>query len=70
MVLKLIGIKLDLPTILEAENKEIKDLVNTWSVVGRTHHVKTYFLYCCKVKERNIEQVQSKSNPNDLFFTT
>jgi hypothetical protein len=45
-IIESLGLKVKLPMILEVDNKGAKDLVNNWSVGGRTRHVevKQYFL--------------------------
>jgi hypothetical protein len=45
-ILKSLGLKVQLPMVLEMDNKGAVDLANSWSVGGRTHHVdvRMYFL--------------------------
>ena len=38
-VLESIGLKVELPMMLYVDNKGAKDLMNNWSVGGRTRHV-------------------------------
>ena len=52
-VLESMGLKVKLPMILRVDNKGAKDLLNNWSVGGRTRHieVKQYFIRDLKVDE-------------------
>jgi hypothetical protein len=45
-IIESLGLQVQLPMILEVENKCAVDLVTNYSVGGRTHHVETrqYFL--------------------------
>ena len=45
-LLKLMGSEVELPMVLEMDNKGAVDLANNWSVGGRTRHmdVRNYFL--------------------------
>jgi hypothetical protein len=59
-----------MPMVLQMDNKGAKDLINNWSVGGRTRHINVCYLFLCEAKERNmfkIEWISSKSNPSDLF---
>jgi hypothetical protein len=38
-VLQSIGLKVQLPMVLEVDNKGVMDLANNWSVGGCTHHI-------------------------------
>jgi hypothetical protein len=38
-VLESIGLQVELPMILRVDNRGVVDLVNNWSVTGRTHHI-------------------------------
>jgi hypothetical protein len=69
-VLALIKISVKMPMILRMDNKGAKDLINNWSVGGRTCHINVHYLFLHKAKERNmmkIEWILSQSNPSDLF---
>eukprot|EP00957_Ditylum_brightwellii_P042920 3249511-Ditylum_brightwellii.AAC.1 len=39
-VMNCMGLKVKLPIILYLDNKGAKDLINNWSVGGRTRHIK------------------------------
>jgi hypothetical protein len=41
-VLESIGLKVQLPMTLEADNKGVVDLANNWSVGGLTHHISVH----------------------------
>jgi hypothetical protein len=64
-VLNSMGLKVKLPMILEMDNKGALDLINNWSIGGRTRHieVKQYFLH--ELKEAKIIEVKWK-NSEDL----
>jgi hypothetical protein len=59
-----------LPMILEVDNKGAVDLVNTYSVGGRTHHVETRRFFLRQLKEENIIKViwtPDEMNSSDLY---
>jgi hypothetical protein len=69
-VLESIGLQVELPMILEVDNKGVFDLANNWSVGGRTRHttVRTNFLR--ELKEEGLLKVvwiPTESNSSDLF---
>jgi hypothetical protein len=69
-VLESIKISVKMPMILRMDNKGAKDLINNWSVGGRTCHIDVCYLFLRKAKERNmvkIEWISSQNNPSDLF---
>jgi hypothetical protein len=41
-VLESIGLKVQLPMVLEVDNKGVVDLANNWSVGGPTHHISVH----------------------------
>jgi hypothetical protein len=58
------------PMILQCNNKGAIDLVNSWSVAGRTRHVSTKIHFLRALKEEGIllmEHVPTKKNSADLF---
>ena len=64
------GLKVELPMIIEVDNKGAVDFCNNWSVAGRTRHieVKQYFLR--ELKEAGILKVKWKSGDDmtsDIF---
>jgi hypothetical protein len=44
-ILKSLGLKVQLPMVLEMDNKGAVDLANSWSVGGRTRHVDVQIMY-------------------------
>jgi hypothetical protein len=69
-VLESIKISVKMPMVLQMDNKGAKDLINSWSVGGRTCHIDVRYLFLREEKEKNMvktEWISSKSNPSDLF---
>ena len=71
-VLKLMGLKVKLPMLLEMDNKGAVDLANNWSVSGQTRHVdvRQCFLRELKIKESkimDIRWVKGSENDADMF---
>ena len=65
-----IGLKVELPMILESDNKGMVDLVNNHSVGGRTRHIETRQYFLRQLKEDNIIKVvwtPGKTNSSDIF---
>jgi hypothetical protein len=66
----LIGLKVKLPMKLEINNKGAVDLINSFSVGGRTHHinVKQCFLRELKeVKQLVVNWIPGSENSTDTF---
>jgi hypothetical protein len=69
-IVESMGLKVKLPLELFVDNKGVKDLINGWSVTGRTCHIKVRYFFLRKLKKEGIakvEWIKSNSNPNDLF---
>ena len=69
-VLNSLGLRVELPMILYVDNKGAKDLMNNWSVGGRTRHVEVRYHFLRELKERNIIRinwVSTHENCADLF---
>jgi len=69
-MIETLGMKVKLPMTLEVDNKGAKDLMDGWSVGGRTRHIDVRYFFLRELKEKGIakvEWVQSKNNPSDLF---
>jgi hypothetical protein len=65
-----VGLKVQLPMVLYVDNKGVKDLINGWSVGGRTRHIDVRYFFLRELKEKGIakvEWVRSNNNPSDLF---
>ena len=70
-VLESVGLQVELPMILHVvDNKGAKDLVNNWSVGGRTRHMDVRYHFLRKLKESNTVQIQwisTHDNCTDMF---
>jgi hypothetical protein len=69
-VLESVGLQVELPMILHVDNKGAKDLVNNWSVGGRTRHMDVRYHFLRELKEANIVRVQwvsTHENCTDMF---
>ena len=69
-LLKSMGLEVELPMVLEMDNKGAVDLANNWSVGGRTRHmdVRNYFLR--ELKDQGIiviRHVPGDENEADIF---
>ena len=53
-VLELIKISVQLPMVLQMDNKGAKDLINNSSVGGQTRHIDVCYLFLRKAKEKNM----------------
>jgi hypothetical protein len=69
-VLLSMGLKVQLPMILEIDNKGAKDLIDNWSVGGRLRHVEVKQFFLRELKEQGLLKVKwlcSESNTSDIF---
>jgi Reverse transcriptase (RNA-dependent DNA polymerase) len=69
-ILESVGVNVKLPMKLMIDNKGAKDLINNWSVGGRTRHIDVRYFFLREMKEKNIvkiEWIKSENNPSDLF---
>jgi hypothetical protein len=69
-IVESIGLKVKHPMIIQVDNKGTKDLMNNWSVGGRTRHIDIRYFYIRELKEQNllkIEWIPSGNNCSDLF---
>ena len=69
-IIKSIGLKVKLPMILDLDNKGAVDIVNNWSVAGRTKHIDTKQYFIRQLKEDGIIKVRwipEKINEADLY---
>ena len=65
-----IGLKVELPMILEMDNKGAVDLANNWSQEGRTKHMDIRYMWLRELKEKSLIRVNwlsGKENSADLF---
>ena len=69
-VLQSMGLEVEMPMILEVDNKGTVDLANNWSSAGRTRHICTKIAFLRELKEEGILLVKWTSNVNmssDVF---
>ena len=69
-VLESMGLQVELPMLLEMDNKGAVDLANGWSIGGRTRHVDVRQYYLRELKEQNILRVKhipGDKNETDIF---
>jgi hypothetical protein len=69
-VLESIGLKVELPMVLKVDNKGVVDLVNNWSVGGRTRHITTKVNFLRELKEEGVLRViwiPTETNSADMF---
>ena len=69
-LLESIGLSVELPMLLETDNKGVVDLANNWSVGGRTHHldVRNHFLHELKDEGlKVVKHVPGDENEADNF---
>ena len=53
-VLEMMGLQVELPMILEVDNKGTVDLANNWSISGQTRHVDVRQNFLRELKEDSI----------------
>jgi hypothetical protein len=56
-VIESLKLKVELPMILYVDNNGAKDLMNNWSVGGRTRHVDVRYHFLRELKEQNIIKI-------------
>jgi hypothetical protein len=69
-VLESIGLQVELPMILEVDNKGVVDLANNWSIGGRTRHITVRTNFLRELKEEGLLKVvwiPTERNSSDLF---
>ena len=67
---ELIGLKVELPMVLEMDNKGAVDHSNSWSVGGHMRHVGTKQVFLRELKEDGIllvKWISTDENEADLF---
>ena len=68
--LESLQLRVEKPMLLEIDNKGCVDLINTWSVAGRTRHVDCRKCFLRELKEENIMKfvwLKGKDNDSDIF---
>ena len=69
-ILESLGLKVELPMIIEVDNKGGKDYIDSWSVGGRMRHIQTKFHFLRELKEQGIiavKWISTDSNTADVF---
>jgi hypothetical protein len=69
-VLESLGLKVKVPMVLKVDNKGVVDLVNNWSVGGRTRHITTKANFLRELKEEGVLKViwiSTNYNSSDMF---
>jgi hypothetical protein len=69
-VIQSIGLKVKLPMVIECDNKGVVDLVNNWSVGGRTRHAAVKINFLRELTEQGILEARWISNTHvssDIF---
>jgi len=69
-ILTSIGLKVELPMILEVDNQGAVDMANGWSAGGRTKHMSVRYMWLRELKEKGLVKViwiAGKENTADLF---
>jgi hypothetical protein len=70
-LLESIRLRVHLPMIMEVDNKVTVDLVNSFSVGGRTRHIETRQYYLRELKEQGVISVIWKAgseNSSDMYM--
>ena len=69
-IIESIGLKVKLPMLLHVDNQGVREIVNNWSVGGRTRHVATKQMFLRELKEEGILRVvyeKTEDMPSDIF---
>jgi hypothetical protein len=69
-IVKSMGLKVELPMILEIDNKGMVDISNNWSAGGRTRHMNTRYYFLRELKEAGLMRVIWRSGydmPSDML---
>jgi hypothetical protein len=59
IVLESIGLQVEVPMVLKVDNRGVVDLVNNWSVTGRTRHIAVRINFLRELKEEGLIRVDS-----------
>ena len=69
-VLESIGLKVELPMIINTDNQGAVDLINGWSTTGGTKHMDVRIMFLRELKEQDVirvEWISTKDNEADIF---
>ena len=70
-MLTLMGLQVNLPMILEMDNKGAVDLANNWSIGGRTRHVDVMNYFLRELKDEGVLSIKHVSGEDygaDIFY--
>ena len=59
------GLKVNLPMILESDNQGAINIVNNWSSTGCTHHINCRLKFLREMKEANVIRVVWRAGENN-----
>ena len=68
--LESLGLEVELPMVLQMDNKGGVDIFNNWSIAGNTQAVSIRFAYIRELKEAGVLEIKwidGKDNTSDLF---
>ena len=66
-----LGLRVELPMLLEMDNKGAVDLANNWSVGGLTRHVDVRNFFLRELKDKGlpvVKHVSGEDNDADIFM--
>jgi len=69
-IVESVELRVKLPVILEVNNKGVVDLVNNWSISGRTCHINTQLNFMRELKEEGallVKWILMEENCSDMF---
>ena len=69
-LLELVGLKVQLPMVLQMDIKEAVDLINSFSVDGHTHHIDVKQCFLRELKESKqliVNWIPGSENNADMF---
>lgn len=65
-----VGLQVEMPMVLEMDNKGAVDMANNWSAGGRTRHMDVHMHYMRELKDRGLIVIRHESgedNETDIF---
>ena len=69
-VLQSLGLEVELPMVLEIDNKGTVDLANNWSIGGRTRHIDVRQVFLRELKEAGtliVKWIPGAENDSNIF---
>ena len=70
MMFTIMGLHVELPMTAEMDNSGACNLVNSWSIGGRTRHVDVQMFFLCKLKAEELvvyKHIQGLEREADIF---